>query len=225
MTPFLTRIEINPRRRASQRVLASPHRMHGAVNLCFPPSTVAGRTLWRIDRTTTATYLYLVSDVAPDATGFVEEHGWPAAGGWITRDYGSVLDKVRDGASFSFRLAANPVRHRRPASEADVAGVSERTRGKRVAHVTAAHQMAWLIGRATDWGFEVGTVEEPTARIVERRVLVFPRAGQDVTVGLAVFEGLLKVIDAAELRRRLVQGIGPAKAYGCGLLTLAPPTS
>ena len=30
-----------------------------------------------------------------------------------------------------------------------------------------------------------------------------------------------EVVDAAALRRALVTGIGPAKAYGCGLLTLA----
>ncbi len=224
MAPYLSRIEINPRRRSSTRVLASPHRMHGAVNLCFPPSASPGRILWRVDRTAAAIYLYLVSEVAPDPTGFVEEHGWPAAGGWVTRDYAPLLAKVRDGDKFSFRLTANPVHHVRPALEpgGDSADVARR-RGRRYAHATASHQLAWLVDRARGWGFSVGSPAEPTARVVERRKLIFTRDERTVTVGIAAFEGNLMVTDAAELRRRLVSGIGPAKAYGCGMLTLAPP--
>lgn len=237
MAPYLTRIEINPRRRSSTRVLASPHRMHGAVSLCFPPSTPPGRVLWRIDRAAAGLYLYLVSAVAPDPTGFVEEHGWPATGGWATRDYAPLLDKVQAGVSFSFRLAANPVHHVRPPSTprrdsdddrgkgaADIADRrGGRVRGQRFAHITVAQQLTWLVSRAPGWGFSVGSEDEPTARIVERRKLVFTRNQQPVTVGLAVFEGHLTVTDAVVLRERLVSGIGAAKAYGCGMLTLAPP--
>lgn len=38
------------------------------------------------------------------------------------------------------------------------------------------------------------------------------------------FDGRLEVTDPAALRRTLTQGIGKAKAYGCGLITLAPLT-
>jgi CRISPR system Cascade subunit CasE len=37
-----------------------------------------------------------------------------------------------------------------------------------------------------------------------------------------VFEGRLLITDPDALRAALVTGIGPAKGYGCGLLTLAP---
>lgn len=216
MAAYLTRIEINPRRRASGRVLSSPHRMHGAVNACFPPSASPARVLWRVDRTAAGTLLYVLSDVAPDPTGFVEEHGWPLAGGWRTRDYDPVLEEVVDGRTLAFRLTANPVQHLRPPSPD-----GNRVRGKRVAHVTAAHQLRWFVERASEWGFTVGTPSEPTCRIVERRTLQFRRQERQVTVGYATFEGLLVVTDVAKLRRRLLEGIGPAKAYGCGLLTLA----
>ncbi|KPH98712.1 CRISPR-associated protein, Cse3 family [Actinobacteria bacterium OV450] len=36
------------------------------------------------------------------------------------------------------------------------------------------------------------------------------------------FEGRLRITDPGLLTEHLLAGIGPSKAYGCGLLTLAP---
>ncbi|MER6911335.1 type I-E CRISPR-associated protein Cas6/Cse3/CasE [Streptomyces sp. NPDC000594] len=47
-------------------------------------------------------------------------------------------------------------------------------------------------------------------------------SGVQVTFHSATFEGRLRVTDPAGLAARLLGGIGPSKAYGCGLLTLAP---
>lgn len=46
--------------------------------------------------------------------------------------------------------------------------------------------------------------------------------GPRVTIQSATFEGRLQVTDPAAFVTRLLEGIGPSKAYGCGLLTLAP---
>ncbi|MFT2020182.1 type I-E CRISPR-associated protein Cas6/Cse3/CasE [Streptomyces sp. 796.1] len=46
--------------------------------------------------------------------------------------------------------------------------------------------------------------------------------GTQVTFHSATFEGHLRVTDPEALTAHLLGGIGPAKAYGCGLLTLAP---
>lgn len=227
MSTYFTRIAINPQRRASRELLGSPHKIHGAVGACFPPTHRPSRPLWRVDRTGEGTFLYLLSDVAPDATHVVENYGWPLAGGWETRDYAVVLDAVREGRRFGFRLAANPV-HTVRLPPRVTQGESERKR--RLAHVTAAQQLEWFLKRAEGWGIWVGkeadeeTGEESTRtfEIVERAVQAFPRGGRTVTIGTAVFEGVLTVTDAVRLRRKLVEGFGHAKAYGCGLMTLAP---
>ncbi len=39
----------------------------------------------------------------------------------------------------------------------------------------------------------------------------------------ATYEGMLEVADVEKLKKVLTQGIGKAKGYGCGLLTLANP--
>jgi CRISPR system Cascade subunit CasE len=214
---YFTRIEVDANRRASRRVLSSPHLLHGAVTSCFPRSVDPGRVLWRIDERPNGTYLYLLSGDEPDATGFVEEHGWPRAESWQPRPYQPVLDAIVDGRAFSFRLRANPVRNVRPDDGGD-----GRVRGKRVGHVTASQQLGWLHDRAGGWGFFLGDVDAATAQVVERRVWTFPRHGRRVTVAMATFEGVLTVTDSELLRSNLATGMGPAKAYGCGLMTLAP---
>jgi CRISPR system Cascade subunit CasE len=41
-----------------------------------------------------------------------------------------------------------------------------------------------------------------------------------VTIGTTVFEGLLRVTDADTFKFALINGIGRAKAYGCGFITI-----
>lgn len=45
-----------------------------------------------------------------------------------------------------------------------------------------------------------------------------------MTLSTATSDGTLEVLDSQTLGTALVHGIGRAKGYGCGLLTLASPT-
>jgi CRISPR system Cascade subunit CasE len=48
-------------------------------------------------------------------------------------------------------------------------------------------------------------------------------SGHDpLALGVVLFEGELRVVDADRFRQTLVEGIGPGKAYGCGLLSIGP---
>ncbi|WP_424887342.1 type I-E CRISPR-associated protein Cas6/Cse3/CasE [Streptomyces sp. XH2] len=46
---------------------------------------------------------------------------------------------------------------------------------------------------------------------------------QEIQLTQATFDGLLRITDITSFRRTLTQGLGKAKAYGCGLMTPAPP--
>jgi CRISPR system Cascade subunit CasE len=46
-----------------------------------------------------------------------------------------------------------------------------------------------------------------------------------ITLASVVFDGLLRITDAAEFRETLGCGIGTAKAYGFGLLSVTAATS
>lgn len=90
-----------------------------------------------------------------------------------------------------------------------------------MAHVTATQQLAWLLDRADRIGVSLGTDENPSAQVVGREVRRFRRRGSTVTLGTATYAGQLTVTSADALRSALTGGIGRAKAYGCGLMTLA----
>lgn len=215
---YLTRFEINPARRAARSVLASPQRLHAGVLAGFPESQAApqeGRVLWRLDLGAHDAVLYVVSPEKPDLTHLVEEIGRPTYG-WQTRDYGPFLDRLSPGDRWTFRLRANPV-HNVPGPDGG--------RGRRHGHVTAAQQAAWFDRQAARRGFAVpeSASGAPDVLLADRRTLRFDRRGRTVTLATVVVEGSLVVEDPALLRASLVDGIGPGKGYGCGLMTLAAP--
>lgn len=212
---YLTRFEINPRRRDARAMLASPQRLHAAVLAAFSESEDAGRVLWRLDEGQHDVILYIVGSVKPDLTHLVESIGRPSYG-WQTRDYRPFLDRLTVGDRWAFRLLANPVHSVRP----DGGG-----RGKRLPHVTVAQQTTWLLDRAERHGFTVplGVNGEADVAVRARRTLRFDRRGKPITLATALFEGTLHVADPDQLRAAMVSGIGPAKGYGCGLITLAAP--
>lgn len=215
----LTRFEINTARRAARALMSSPQALHAAVLSGFPPESAAptgnGRLLWRVDTHGPSTQLFLVSPRPPDLTHLVESVGWPSTQGWDTREYQPFLDRLQTGAEWAFRLRANPSRSGRKAPD------SPQT--QRFGHLTAAQQLAWLTARAETAGFDIpeGELGQTQAAVVHREVIRFARKGSTITLATAVYEGRLRVTDPDALRRTLTHGLGPAKGYGCGLLTLA----
>lgn len=222
---FLTKMPLNPSRRGARKLLGSPQALHAAVLAGFADARPSeeGRILWRLD-----TYgqhrvvLYTASPEKPDFTHLVEQAGWPTTEAWQTREYDGVLDSLRPGQRWQFRLTANPVRSGRR---------QEWSTTKPLGHVTVKQQEQWLIDRAARLGFRlVHTVpdaegsSEPDLAVVDRNIRRFTRQNHEVTISMATFAGHLEVTDATALRRALTFGIGRAKAYGCGLLTLAPPS-
>jgi CRISPR system Cascade subunit CasE len=217
---YLTRFDVNGARRGARALLASPQKLHAAVLAGFPPAAPTpddqGRVLWRVDQQQHRIGLYVVSPTRPDLTHLVEDVGWPSTHGWDTRDYSPLLEALKSGAQWAFRLAANPVSSRRKSQDSP--------RSQRFGHVTVAQQTEWLLARAQRCGFTVplGVGKEPDVAVRGRQTRTFDRKGHTVTLTTAVFEGHLEITDPDALRSSLVNGIGPAKGYGCGLLTLAP---
>lgn len=217
------------------------------------PTPDEPRVLWRLDHQARAeVLLYIVSPDRPDLTHLVEQAGWPAAAavdaqtpGWQSRPYGPLLDRLATGDRWAFRLTANPVHTiRRNDSEPR----------KITAHLTPVHQMAWLLQRQERCGFRIlekagdqrllpsGTTHQGKHEhhgdryelaVGNQQNLSFDKSsgagsqkrGKPVALACVTFDGRLEVTDPDALRRTLTQGVGRAKAYGCGLITLAPLTT
>lgn len=224
---YLTSFDINRARRGAQKLLGSPHAMHAAVLSSFPPTAVqvgpdGGRILWRVDTSPRATRLYVASPERPDLTALVEQAGWPTAATWQTSAYEPFLSSLVEGSVWGLRLLANPTRAVPPAR---VDTASTTARGKRVAHVTAEQQLGWFVSRAESIGLDVVGPQGPTVAVTAREVRKFRRENAQVTLSTARFDGVARITDVTLLRQAMRAGIGPAKGYGCGLLTLAPTAS
>lgn len=116
-------------------------------------------------------------------------------------------------------------------------------RGKRVEVWGEDRQLEWLRRKGRDHGFEVLAAELITADGGRRPYLLADAApaGKEVgykfrsadagpgkrtrlSFGAVTFRGLLRVTDPQLFREALAQGVGPGKAFGFGLLSVAAPT-
>lgn len=193
--------------------LSSPQKIHAAVENSFPPDLPQnGRNLWRIDKLNNALYLLVLSSRKPDFTHIVEQFGWPdSEQGWETKDYDSLIQQISPGQRWQFRLRANPVHSVKQSDDKE-----NKSRGKVYAHVTIKQQEQWLSERAEKNGFILHSFA-----VVQQEMRKFQRNNKPVTLGIATFEGILEVKDKTLFIQTLTKGIGRAKAYGCGLLTIA----
>lgn len=217
---FFSQLPLNPHRRGTRELTASPQRMHAAVAACFPPDVAdATRVLWRYDLVDSLRHnLFVVSEEPPSFEGLAEQAGWPETPNWRTSDYTRFLNSLKENQHWVFRLVANPTASVKQ---------SDGTRGKRIPLVKVEQQIDWLLRKATESGFDIvsGGTGELNLKLSQRNSRVFDRRHGDtrqrVTLQVVRFDGVLRVTDAKALAKALTTGIGRAKAYGCGLMTLA----
>lgn len=228
MDVYLSRVPLDILHCKGIEFASSPYRLHAAIEASLPADSerVAerGRVLWRLDEPigrTDCLWLYILSPAEPNYALIVEQAGLPADGAWEVKPYNAVLDNVRKGQHWQFRLKANPAR-KVMADKGRILNPS--VRGTIQGHVTVEQQQAWLLSRAEAHGFRVLPSSSGADALVvsHRRRERFKRGGQTVTLATAQFDGVLEVVDATAFRRTLGFGIGRAKGFGCGLLTIAP---
>ena len=208
---FLTRTFLNARRSGARKLIMSPQAMHAAVLSGFPPGPEGQRPLWRLDSDDPLRpAVYIVSERRPDLTHIEEQGGWPTQPTTQSVGYTDLLSSLKENQRWAFRLTANPTRR-----------VQEGEKSKIYCHVTVAQQTDWLLDRAENLGVDFGDPGSPDFLVTDRQNKRFRRGNGTITIGTATFNGMLTITDPDKLRTALTQGIGRAKAYGCGLMTLA----
>jgi len=115
---------------------------------------------------------------------------------------------------YHFSLLANPTRKIR----SDKAGVRTKN-GRRVPLSTREDLAAWLARKAGDGGF---AVDLATLRTIPRGREYFHKSGAHGVHAAVEFQGVLAVADPSRFRETFAAGVGSAKAFGFGLLALAP---
>lgn len=204
---FLSRIPLDRYNRNTLRALSSPSIFHGAVESSFTGDRK--RNLWRIDCLNEQLYLLLLSECKPELSSFCLQFGQEELS-YETKSYDGLLDRIKTGDKWRFRLTANPTK--------SVSDQKNEKRGKVLAHITADFQKNWLVERAEKNGF---FVTDDSFDIVQSKWIRFYKKGSKAISLISVtYEGILEVTEADLFKNALTNGIGRGKAYGMGLLTV-----
>lgn len=210
---YLSRLILNPRSRQVQRDLADPYQLHRTVMSGFPEDLPPEeRVLHRLDDDQRSQRLVLLvqSQGRPDWSGLADDYLLPPD------PYDPVgqnpalkafLPQLRRGQTLQFRLVANPTK-RLGKSYGDDAG-------KRVGLYDNEEQLAWLERKGKQGGFRLLSVLPSQEQVAEGRK-------QPIKLFTVRFDGLLQVVEPEKFVDTLAQGIGSGKAFGCGLLSIAP---
>ncbi|GIF04421.1 type I-E CRISPR-associated protein Cas6/Cse3/CasE [Actinoplanes siamensis] len=233
--PYLSRIWLNPLRTTTQAYLRNPQTVHAATLGGFSAPGDHERVLWRLESAPDSRHrlqLIVLTRGRPSWEHIVEQAGWPDSDEpqILVRPYEPVLAAVSLGREFAFKLRANTVGTTKTPDKPSVTQkerlTHDRPRGVRVPHRTVSHQIEWLTNRLERWGFAAVTGENdlPAVHLTARdRVSFRKKSGDQVVLQTATFHGLVRVTDPQAARNALLEGVGPGKAYGMGLITLAPP--
>jgi len=199
---YLSRLTFPLADAEAQRLLAEPYEMHRVLMTGFPAN--ADRVLYRVEPVThreTRGVVLIQSFDVPD---------WSAASlpPSAAADAKEFKPEFGAGQHLRFRLRANPTARRK------IDGAAE---GKRVGLTTEGDQRAWLARKAEHGGFR------PDGVIVidEGQVKAAKPGGHRLTFRSVRFEGVLEVTASDRFTETLQAGVGTAKAFGFGLLSLA----
>lgn len=203
----LTRLRLDPRSPQARRDLSDAYEMHRTLVRAFvrTPDQTPPRILWRAEP----------AAAWSDPVVLVQSQ---EVGDWSVLEALPNYLKPKDGKSgvetrelnpeqwlhmgerFRFRLFANPTVTRD---------------GKRQGLTSEDAQLAWLARQGERYGFSV-----EAALVTGTELLGGRKADHRISLLKACFEGRLQVSDAELLTQALCTGIGPGKAFGCGLLSL-----
>lgn len=151
------------------------------------------------------------------------------------------LDSIETGQVLRFRLLADPTRKIKTTTRAQVDAGTPKSNGCRVPLRDDETRLEWLSRKGKDHGFNLLSVriskEVPDVIVRShgisegKKILqaVLTKKGKkddgattSLTFEGVLFDGYLRVTDKALLVNAIRSGIGPGKAYGFGLLSVAP---
>lgn len=221
---FLSRLRLNLRDRNVMTDLGNAHGLHQRVMSLFPEVADGGRAALGV--------LFRVEDVGDRPLDLLVQsrcspnfHGLPDGYLRAEPDSSSVtrleplLDSIQAGMPLRFRLRANATKK----IPAVTAVGTQRKNGTRVPLKSEEELLHWLLRQGERWGFEPsGSPGARSIRVTLESTRVGLKRGHGkLTLASTLFEGMLVARDPEGLRAAILAGLGPAKAYGFGLLSVA----
>jgi CRISPR system Cascade subunit CasE len=227
---FICRLTLNPRNAGARRDASQPYELHRTLmrGLDGTSSTSPERLLFRVEPEpgTGGPIVMVQSQNQPDWSILLKN-------GYLIRADGpkALTPQIEVGRRFRFRLVANPVVKKKTAGKKHSARVplihlyreDNRTRFEDKRGEFAGYY-DWLMRKGTQHGFSVIEARDAPFRLNHESRPGEARSYEkrDIPHFGVRFDGELRVDDPGLMLEALKTGIGPAKAFGFGLLSLAP---
>lgn len=210
---LLTQLILNPGSRSVLSDINDSYKLHQRVMMGFPTPVPKGeRVLYRLDYQNNPLRIsMLVQSHFPSNWDGLERSGYllqPASSK-------SFFPTFSIGQFLRFRLAANPTKR--------LGKLSDHC-GKRVGLMRENDQTEWLKKKGLENGFQIVDVavtklDQPNGKKYDQNLEKWIRI---CCQGIR-FDGILRVTDSRLFGLAVSNGIGSAKGFGFGLLSLARP--
>lgn len=223
---FLSQLILNPHSRQVRSEMARPYELHRTVMSGYIEKFTDERILYRLDISSRdgIPHLLVQSCYAPDWSKVISHESYlldlPVGNPQI-REY---QPEFTIGQRLVFRLVANPtrsvktdeIRNRQLQS-------GKRERGQRLSITKPDEQISWLERKGVEGGFSLGAVR--ITSLGEQHIVVpnDEKEPQNARHWAIRFDGELQVTDPQRFVQTLKQGIGSAKGFGYGLLSVSIP--
>lgn len=205
MSLYLSCLTLNPRHARTRSEFERPYELHRTLSKAWDNLRDA-RMLFRIEEDGGCGAAVLVQSLtAPDWSRLT------APDDYLLRVEGpKTVDLTHLAADQRcvFRLRCCPAKR--------VWCKGSENHGKRLVLSDKGDILAWLDRKAKASGFRIREAAFDRVRWHQTK------DGQDVILPGVVFDGILLVTEPGLLRHALARGIGPGKAFGFGLLSIAP---
>lgn len=189
----------------------NPYQLHQALWRLFPGHEDADREfLFRVEQLQrgVGTHILMQSTLQPQS---VEQS--PIILNW--REY---VVNIQNGQRLRFRLRANPIKTIKDSSKGTIEKQGKTfTKTVRVPLVHEEQQQAWLERKLQSFAQLESLIVQPEPVLYFRKA----KEGRSGKIQTVIFDGILTATNAEVLSQEIRQGIGPAKAFGCGLLSIA----
>lgn len=199
---FVSQLRLDRMHKRNMRLLSDVYGLHQAVMSGFRECKDSQRVLYRVEPDRGERFVNILIQSRP-------EPSWDFFSGY----YGGIADcAVKEFSpvfsqddTFRFRLRANP---------------TVKKNGKRYGLVRDDALEDWLRRKESQHGVRFLSIS-----VADEGYLNGTKKGEGakhlVNLKTALYEGVLSVSDPGLMEKALIEGIGPAKAFGCGLLSLA----
>ena len=203
---YLSKLVLNPNSYRVQKEVGNPYQLHRTIMNAFPGNLKdlekEGRVLFRIEKKkdNTLPSVLVQSTLCPDWGFLLEDENYLLKSPMFKQFNYPPFQK---GNKYWFRLFSNP---------------TKKVEGKRVGMYNEEKQYEWLKRKCETGGCNliqanITIKEEVTAKEDKKSKLM--------TFYGVQFEGILQIIDPEKFKFILKNGIGSAKAFGFGLLSIA----